>query len=47
MNNTLFELQLEALIGRPSTLWPFICDGSPLDCPVFFVGTNATTELDF
>jgi len=44
-----FENGLEAIIGRPTTLRPFVCDGSPLDCRVFIVGFNPATdsEIDF
>lgn len=37
---------LAALIGRPSTLRPFICEGSPLTADVFIVGYNPATRLD-
>jgi hypothetical protein len=47
MHIDIFENQLEGLIGRPTELRPFVCDGSPLDCTVFIVGVNATTNLDF
>jgi hypothetical protein len=33
-----FERDLAALIGKPSLLRPFVCDGSPLECKVFIVG---------
>lgn len=41
-----FERDLAALIGRPTDLRPFVCDGSPLDCTVFLVGLNPATSLD-
>jgi hypothetical protein len=41
-----FELKLAALIGRPSDLRPFVCDGSPLTCEVFLVGFNPATIMD-
>ncbi len=47
MDHQSFEAQLEQLIGRPTNLRPFVCDGSPLKCEVFIVGFNATTEVDF
>lgn len=47
MRHQAFEDALEKLIGRPTTLRPFICAGSPLDSNVFIVGFNATTEVDF
>lgn len=40
-----FESDLEGLIGRPSTLRPFICEGSPLACHVFVVGVNPATKM--
>lgn len=42
-----FAQSLEALIGRPSTLRPFVCHGLPQTCDVFIVGINATTGTDF
>lgn len=42
---TQFEAGLENLIGRPSLLRPFVCDGSPLDCRVFVVGINPATSM--
>jgi len=34
--------------GRlPSELRPFICDGNPLDCGVFTVGTNPASEVSW
>lgn len=41
-----FEAQLAKLIGRPTDLRPFVCDGSPLDCKIFLVGFNPATELE-
>lgn len=40
-----FEKKLADLIGRPSALRPFVCDGSPLECEVFVVGFNPATEM--
>jgi hypothetical protein len=40
-----FQARLEAAIGRPATLRPFVCEGSPLDCRVFIVGFNPATAL--
>jgi hypothetical protein len=40
-----FEEELVALIGRPTFLRPFVCEGSPLDCKVFILGFNPATEL--
>jgi hypothetical protein len=42
---SMFEHELEALIGRPTRLRPFVCDGSPFECKVFIVGFNAATEI--
>ena len=43
MDNSTFEQGLVEVIGRPSTLRPFVCDGSPLECSVFIVGLNPAT----
>ncbi len=40
-----FEKDLLTLIGKPTDLRPFVCDGSPLDCEVFIVGFNPATEM--
>jgi hypothetical protein len=40
-----FERDLAKLIGRPTDLRPFVCEGSPLDCEIFLVGFNPATEL--
>jgi len=47
MDIDTFEKKLEAIVGRPTDLRPFVCDGSPLECTVFIVGLNATTDLEF
>ena len=41
-----FAQGLAAIIGRPSAFRPFVCDGSPLDCPVFIVGYNPATRME-
>lgn len=41
-----FAAGLAELIGRPSRLRPFVCDGSPLECRVFIVGHNPATASD-
>ena len=41
-----FEEALANRIGRPSRLRPFVCDGNPLTCHAFIVGTNPATTLD-
>lgn len=38
-----FEAKLAAIIGRPTDLRPFVCEGSPMDCRVMLVGFNPTT----
>lgn len=43
MDLATFAHGLAACIGRPSTLRPFVCDGSPLNCRVFIVGYNPAT----
>lgn len=40
-----FEEALVSLIGKPSYLRPFVCDGSPLDCDILLVGFNPKTPL--
>jgi len=41
-----FELQLSDLIGRPTDLRPFVCEGSPLNCEIFLVGFNPATTMN-
>jgi hypothetical protein len=40
-----FEKQLAAIVGRPTTLRPFVCNGSPLACRVFIVGLNPASPM--
>lgn len=40
-----FESELRRLIGKPTRLRPFVCDGSPLDCPVMLVGLNPASKM--
>lgn len=40
-----FEAKLEALIGKPTNLRPFVCDGSPYACRIFIAGQNPATSL--
>lgn len=40
-----FEQELRSLIGQPTDLRPFVCEGPPLACPVFIVGYNPATEM--
>ena len=40
-----FEQSLSALIGKPTDLRPFVCDGSPLTHRAFLVGFNPATEM--
>lgn len=46
MNLERFASGLADIIGKPSRLRPFVCDGSPLDCQVFLVGHNPATPSD-
>jgi hypothetical protein len=41
-----FADRLAAVIGRPSNLRPFICEGSPFKAEVFIVGYNPATRLE-
>ena len=43
---TQFSNDLAAVVGQPTALRPFVCDGSPLDCDVFIVGYNPATKMD-
>lgn len=51
MQNSLitFKDELAEIIGTPTFLRPFVCDGSPLLCQVFIVGFNPASlmEVDF
>ena len=40
-----FEQELRDLIGQPTDLRPFVCDGSPVTSSVFIVGYNSATEM--
>jgi hypothetical protein len=40
-----FERALVALIGRPTDLRPFVCEGSPSACDVFLVGCKPATTM--
>jgi hypothetical protein len=42
-----FEAQLRELTGTDPVVRPFVCDGSPLTCAAFIVGTNPATEVPF
>jgi len=42
---TTFENDLKSVIGYPTPLRPFVCNGSPLDCAVFLVGLNPATKM--
>lgn len=44
-NLSAFEGDLEAVIGRPTEMRPFVCEGSPLRCRVFIVGFNPATAM--
>ena len=41
-----FEDSLVALIGSPTSLRPFVCNGSPLECNAFIVGFNPASASD-
>ncbi|WP_278362221.1 hypothetical protein [Stutzerimonas kunmingensis] len=41
-----FQQALKTHIGDCSTLRPFVCEGSPLDCKVFIVGFNPASNMD-
>lgn len=41
-----FERELERIIHRPTTLRPFVCNGSPLACKAFIVGFNPATSME-
>jgi hypothetical protein len=41
-----FASELAARIGRPAHVRPFVCDGSPLECRAFIVGSHPATALD-
>lgn len=45
MNLQTFETHLRQLIGDPTPLRPFVCEGSPLECEIFLVGIEPATEL--
>ena len=42
-----FETELRSLIGKDLSLRPFVCEGSPLSCTAFVVGTNPATSFPF
>lgn len=42
-----FEAELRELTGADPVVRPFVCDGSPLTCTAFIVGTNPATEVPF
>jgi hypothetical protein len=44
MANQEFESKLKGLMGDRN-LRPFVCEGSPMDCKVFIVGSNPATEM--
>ncbi|MGH1415113.1 MAG: hypothetical protein ACRBB0_16610 [Pelagimonas sp.] len=43
---TRFRENLGKVVGQPTTLRPFVCEGSPLDSDVFIVGYNPATKMD-
>lgn len=40
-----FRSKLGQLLPSPNSR-PFLCDGSPLDCRIFIVGTNSAREVE-
>lgn len=46
MDLAAFRARLESLVGRPTQVRPFVCDGSPLDCDVMIVGSNPATSME-
>ena len=40
-----FSRGLASLIGKPTDLRPFVCEGSPLSCEAFLVGINPASEM--
>lgn len=34
-----------SLVGKPTDLRPFVCEGSPLECEAFLVGINPASEM--
>ncbi len=41
-----FARGLRARIGSPAFVRPFVCEGSPLECRAFIVGSNPATALE-
>lgn len=41
-----FSALLATVVGQPTALRPFVCEGSPLDCDVFIVGYNPATKME-
>ena len=42
----LFTKTISDLLARDPSARPFVCDGSPLECVVFIVGTNPATKME-
>ena len=40
-----FSRGMASLIGKPTDLRPFVCEGSPLGCEAFLVGFNPASEM--
>lgn len=40
-----FSRELASLIGKPTDLRPFVCEGSPLACDAFIVGINPASSM--
>ena len=45
MTMSKFRSELDKLLPSPVSR-PFLCDGSPLDCSIFIVGTNSAREVE-
>ena len=44
-NEARLHRELEALLARDPDARPFVCEGDPLACRVFIVGTNPATRM--
>ena len=44
-NEARLHRELEALLARDPDARPFVCEGDPLACRVFIVGTNPATQM--
>jgi len=46
MTNSEFKTELQKIVGKPTSLRPFVCDGYPLECEIFIVGINPATSIN-